>query len=789
MQIRRRIVCEEGDVFDEAEQRVAQPCDSMKDGPFCRGLPFSSSVPRHRPFTVDSIVPQHLFGDGVAMASGEGDGQSAEYRQATHTLNQFLEEYYNPQKGLARISPIEGRLEIGAADPAWTSRDLPFVFSRGLPEGVLATWEGAWQALPAVEGADPSGRSSSAVRLNSAVGTIRFSRPVVVRHLVVRPPLHASPGESSDGSHAGYRLNVRARKAGTEAWRSAYVFGGPSSETPPSNCGIGDLVAARWAGDGRRYLAVVIEAHNVSATLGWLDNDHTHRLVRWSRINSADGSPCRGGQASGIGGTDASNGQEATRSKASMRHGPLWRDLARRVKTVDEISFSVPFGSEGWLIGEVAIAAVKAPAQEAESADGATSAQSNDPSSHMVQVYPGPWAQIVKVSSAAVIYNADDMLERGLRLHGVRAGPRQAQVSKDVSHEDSASAEAKGDESARLKLSTSRSVEGLRQLLRALADFGADRPPMVRLPAHLSQEQFLEDAERLAVALDANKAEVKKYGHFEAFFAIRWDFVTPADALQVAFERWRRAPETQQEAQNSFFEGQTWTGAYFCTQGPTSLTLAVTKVLDGSTGQASIEADLSFKLKGQKMGGKGGVDLEPVQGSYSVVGRIEAEGRALQLEPIAGSWKNKPKNFVMVGLQGVVSRGAERGFLRYAGSIPIFGCDSFELTAKRPDDAPPDPSPASKTALSRLEPASHHRALWNSALARLAESLTAAQKRWRLELQAIIVEKGSSASDGADSKQAKTVAQLVEAARSAGLMSLEVTTADGEQFTVKIGDR
>jgi len=781
-------VCEEGDVFDEAEQRVARPCDSMKDGPFCRGLPFSKSVPRHRPFTVDSIVPQHLFGDGVAMGSGEGDGQSAEYRQATHTLNQFLEEYYNPREGPARILPVEGRLDMGSADPAWTSRGLPFVFSRGLPEGVLATWEGAWQALPAVEGAGPSGRSSSAVRLNGAVGTIRFSRPVVVRHLVVRPPLHASSGESSDGSHTGYRLNVRARKAGIEAWRSSYVFGGPSSETPPSNCGIGDLVAARWAGDGRRYLAVLIEAHNTSATLRWLDNDHTHRLVRWSRINSAEGSPCRDGQASGVEGIDASNWQESTRSKASRKLQLLWRDLARRVKTIDEISFSVPFGSEGWLVGEVTIAAVKAPAQEAEPSDGETSAQSNDPSSHMVQVYPGPWAQIVKVSSAAVIYNADDMLERGLRLHGVASGPRQAPVSKDVSNEDSAGAEAKGDESAQLRLSTSRSVEGLRQLLRALADFGAERPPMVRLPPHLSQEQFLEDAERLAVALDATKQEVKKYGHFEAFFAIRWDFMTSADALQVVFERWRRAPDTQQEAQNSFFEGQTWTGAYFCTQGPTQLTLAVTKVLNGSTGQASIEAELSFQLKSKK--NKDGEDQEAVQGSYSVAGRIEAEGRALQLEPIAGSWKNKPKNFVMVGLQGVVSRGAVRGFLRYAGSIPIFGCDSFELTAKRPDDAPPDPEPVSKQPLSRLIPANHQRALWNSALARLAESLTAAQKRWRLELQAIIVEKGSATGDkDSKQKQQQTVAQLVEAARSAGLTSLEVTTADGEQFTVKIGGR
>merc|ERR1719502_938847 len=133
MQIRRRIVCEEGDVFDEAEQTVARPCDSMKDGPFCRGLPFSSAMPRHRPFTVDSIVPQHLFGDGVSISGEKEEGQSPEYRHATHTLNQFLEEYYNPREGLPKTVPIEGSLDIRSAAPSWRSRGLPRVFSRGLP--------------------------------------------------------------------------------------------------------------------------------------------------------------------------------------------------------------------------------------------------------------------------------------------------------------------------------------------------------------------------------------------------------------------------------------------------------------------------------------------------------------------------------------------------------------------------------------------------------------------------------------------------------------------------------
>lgn len=303
---------------------------------------------------------------------------------------------------------------------------------------------------------------------------------------------------------------------------------------------------------------------------------------------------------------------------------------------------------------------------------------------------------------------------------------------------------------------------------------------MVRLPSHVKQEQLLVDAEKLTVALEASKAEVKKYGHFEAFFSVHWDWATPADALQVVFERWRRAPETQKEARYAFFKGQIWTGSYLCTQGPTQLNLEVTKVLHDSDGQAEIEADLSFQLKTKK--GKKG-EKEAVQGAYSVAGRIEAQGRALVLEPVSGSWKTKPSDFVMVGLQGVVSRSGQKDYLRYAGSIPIFGCDSFELTSKRLTEVPaPAPPPAAVE-----EPAAQHqRALWNSALSRLAESLTAAQKRWRVELQALIADGMGKAKSKKISDTAQ-VQQLFKAARTAGLVSFELTTSDGEQFVVKIG--
>mmetsp|Transcript_149554 Transcript_149554/g.272304 ORF Transcript_149554/g.272304 Transcript_149554/m.272304 type:complete len:901 (-) Transcript_149554:88-2790(-) len=821
MQIRRRIVCEEGDLFDEAEQRVARPCDSIKDGPFCRGLPRSGNIARHRPFTVDSIVPQHIFGDTPV---GE-ESEATPAKQATATLNQFLEEYYNPREVSARALSVEGRLDFRTAAPPWIDRGLPLAFSRGLPEGILATWEGAWQALPGPESGGPSGGFSAILRLNGAVGTLRFSRPVVVRRLIVRPPLHLA----DDGSE--HQLMVRARKAGKEAWRSAYDYAGSSSRQPA--CSIGDVVVARWSGDGRRYLAILIAAHETQATLRWLDDDHTHRLVSWSLIKTSDGRTCQGlhaPQASAqptcsasrssdnacaavglesqpareasahSGGMGAASGTLAGNQVNSVLGGPTlarpWRDVSRRLKAVDEITFSVPFGAEGWLLGEVSVAAIsQSMDEESKAHEGSQSEEEGagkklDQSSYVVQVFPGPRAMIMEVSSAAVLYHSDDMLERGLRLRSSLPSPaslRQAAAQEGSGEEQeteaSSSDDDRGEGSAQLRLSMSRSVEGLRQLLRALADPGNGKRPAARLPPHVRQDQLLRDAEKLTNALDASKAEVRKYGHFEAFFAMHWDWATPLDALQVTFERWRRAPETRQEAEMAFFKNQEWTGSYFCSQGPTQLQLQISKVTHEQN-RAIIEAELSFQLNAKSK------NQETVHGSYTVKGRVDPHGRALALDPVPGSWKSKPKNFVMVGLQGVVSKSAKTGILRYAGSVPIFGCDSFELQAKKlwdkaPSDeaTPSDSAGASAQASAADQTAAKRRAVWNSALARLAESLTLSQKKWRAELQHFIADKSQSGGKGNMTTQ---VQQLFEAARTAGLVSFELTTQDGEQVVVQM---
>jgi len=147
-QIRNRIVCAEDDV----QEVLAQTCDSMKDGrpdskmfkdvqspslkgkiplkhhpiaspkissphqyppictclwcqdgPFCRALPeLGVGQPRHQPFTLDSIVPQHLFGDprasmerapGKAGAGSDAAQTEQATKQATAVLNRFLEHF------------------------------------------------------------------------------------------------------------------------------------------------------------------------------------------------------------------------------------------------------------------------------------------------------------------------------------------------------------------------------------------------------------------------------------------------------------------------------------------------------------------------------------------------------------------------------------------------------------------------------------------------------------------------------------------------------------------------
>jgi len=693
--------------------------------------------------------------------------------EAINVLNEFLENHQVERRGRGpRIDTIEGSFDFrGAGVPFGRARTFDTAFSKGLPDGILATWEGAWQTVSVPGG--PSAQSAVVLRLNGAVGTVRFSRPVVVRHLVLRPPREAT---------LGGQLIVRARKSvsGTsrEQWRSSYEFQDAALHTAPSACGVGDLISARYSGNGKHYLATLIEADNATATIRWIDNDYTHRLVPWSRIRTADGIPCNQGKKSDLDGTSVS---ARAVPKGSSQHPPFWRDLARRVRTVDELTFSIPTGAAGWLIGEISIAAILAPPQGTESSDDETETETNDPSEYMVRVYPGPYAAIEEVSRAAVIFNADDMLERGLRLRGtttrhrnLRDFPESEDEASDVSEDESAS-------SAQLKLSMSRSVEGMRQLYRALAEPGDGLEAAASLPFHVSRDRFLQDADRLARVLDASRADVKKYRHFEAFFAVHWDWGTPLDALQVTFEHWRHNPRAQEEAKGALYKGQAWQGSYFCTQGITSLSVEVTSVKHDAFGRPEILADLSFKLDSRKSQEK-----EAVNGAYVVSGTLDPAGRALVLDPVPGSWKVKPKNFVMVGLQGIVSYAGQAGLLRYAGSIPIYGCDSFELTAKGMMDVPvPRQPPKLEAGLSaKALKVAHQRALWNSALARLAVSLENSQKRWRTELQNIIAENDAKKNSSSSSSQ-NQMQQLLEAAQAGGIV---IKTPDGRQIEVKLGN-
>ena len=530
-QIRNRIVCAEDDVFDEAAQHAwAQPCDSMKDGPFCRGLPEIETA-RHRPFTLDSIVPQHLFGDPRAtlelsasnVVKSAVDADTSANKQATLILNKFLEDFSKVKEVYVKSLGVEGRLDFSRL-PMGGGLGLSRSFSLGLPSGVSATWAGPWQVVPAELPPDDTlaprrwaARSKSrtsrksgpraALRLNGAIGSIRFSRPVVVRSLQIQPV------------QGGPRLWVRGRLSGGEVWRHSY-------QCEAQLCGTGDLVLGRWEGDGQWYYARILMPHDAGATLWWIDRDPSHRLVAWEHLTTPAGKPCRGEASPGATGTVMFSKSSKSSSK--------WKDLARRSKAVDEIAFLAPDGLDGlgWLLGELHVATVRW--RPEVGADDSVRLPS-DALSRVVQVLPGPFATIEDVSHAALYYNADDMLEQGLRLNSFAR--RQELVE----------APRRSKTDSYVQLSAFRSVEGLKQMLRALMP-GLGRP-WLRLPAHVSQARVLADLDHLVTTLDVSHLQpedqekvVKRYGHFEVFFADIWDWRTAVDSLQVLYEPWTTLP-------------------------------------------------------------------------------------------------------------------------------------------------------------------------------------------------------------------------------------------------------
>ncbi|CAJ1427068.1 unnamed protein product [Effrenium voratum] len=719
-QIRTRIVCAEDDVYDEAA--LVKPCDSMKDGPFCRGLPESGTA-RHRPFTLDSIVPQHLFGDpraALELEEGAVDADTQATKQAIQVLNRFLEK--NSVKESMPSSAWEGRLDFRGL---WGG-SAPRGFSAGLPPEVYATWEGAWQVVPAVEGpgdwmskAKRKPRVQAALRLNGAIGAVRFSRPVVVRSLQLRPEAEAEDD-----------LVVLGRIGGMEVWRHAYR----RKDLSVPLCGTGDLVLGRWEGGeqlGQYYYARILAPHTFGATVMWLDHDPTHRLVVWEHLLTPAGKPC----------ADADGSD-------SLRPNRLWRDVARRTKAVDEVAFLsrlAESGSEpqvgGWLLGRLHLAAERWKAKS-DSVNEAAVRPPAGTTSRVVQVLPGPHATMEEASSAAVFYNADDMLERGLRL---KSWSRRTLVEPQAKVQQ------------RLQLSAFRSVEGLKQVVRALMlDVGR---PSLKLPAHISEARVLRDMDYLVTAMNVGHLQpedqekvVERYKHFEVFFSDLWDWRAGADSLHVLYELWMNAPKMHAEAVEVFQEGQSWQGSYYCTQGRTEFRLDITeKTPRGSESPEQVRADLTFTIV--KSSGN-------VTGIYEVTGQLEPSGRVLILEPVPDSWKAQPKNFVMVGTQGIVSSSDDgTGRSVYAGMVPIYGCDSFELfsEAKSPERPP----------LWQNNP-------WNGALLRLSQAIDVNRQVWRRILKRLMAEKPA---------KAQKVKQIMELTPK-GLVKVEVTSAN--EFVLKL---
>eukprot|EP00928_Gymnodinium_smaydae_P048250 TRINITY_DN32248_c0_g1_i1.p1 TRINITY_DN32248_c0_g1~~TRINITY_DN32248_c0_g1_i1.p1 ORF type:complete len:854 (+),score=87.34 TRINITY_DN32248_c0_g1_i1:63-2624(+) len=780
--IRRRIVCAEEDVYDETLQRgKARPCDSLEDGPFCRGLPAMPLVARHHPFTVDSIVPQHILGT-----------QAASSKSATTTLNTFLEQYYNPKDDATRLmsTAVEGRLRFEKLLPVSTG-DVPMSFSDGLPKNVMATFSSGWQAV-AVPHVLWTGKRSTALRLNGAFGTLRFSRPVVVRRLVVRPPLDAPV----DSRHV---LHVRARKSGREVWRQTYDFSiaaaGPARSQRPL-CDVGDFVIAKY-NDGRYYLASIVEAFETFAIVRWLDDDITYRFLSWRQIKTQAWTSC------------SQHAFRAMRAKSEDSDiPPPWRDLARRVKSLDEISFFVPSGAEGWLLSEVEVIAPPWSPSMTEEGDDA---QSQDPKGYKVQVFPGRTTAVVETSQVAVMYNADDMLERGLSLTATNDATSQIEAdaeSKSSEDKGTKSTSDEADSSARLRTSMVYSVEGVQQFLRNLATSSRDVPAF-KLPPHVSRQKVLTDLENLVASMSSpSKKDVSKYQHFEQFFSMSWEVLVSIDALRVSYERWRKQQEIEALGSDVFKEGQVWKGVYHCTQGPTAMSLEITKVTQSEAMPSRhdmVEAELSFRAK-PASSSKDSDDDEPVEkgqfasGRYTVTGRFGADGRSLTLEPVPNSWKDKPSNFVMVGLHGVATRhGNSDRSNRFAGFVPSFGCDSFELMSQDDASSAPASSDAVRAQGSKRETPLRAQAE-NVVLAKISRTLDKARLRWREQLVEYITEKKEKKSSSTSIKSiadlgdlskhltAQAVAQLLEAARSGNTeaVTFEVDSGSGDDSTQRI---
>mmetsp|Transcript_87409 Transcript_87409/g.271581 ORF Transcript_87409/g.271581 Transcript_87409/m.271581 type:complete len:577 (+) Transcript_87409:55-1785(+) len=234
--LRRSIFVDTAYLSEREEER----CSSL-DGPRCFG--FLDKGPSSAELDGPGVVPERLL-RGLGVTSGELDFSTPLYHELEALRQQLTagsppQELASPDDAAAfresRSDAEHGALHFGDLVP---DHKVPLTFSRGLPGGVVATWDGKWIVRSCFQGEQPSNPSdlpssaqwlalpsppsqaladprrpmvlpsaralsrtgggqlaapgvTAVAELAGEVGYLRFSQPVVVRSLFVRWELDA----------------------------------------------------------------------------------------------------------------------------------------------------------------------------------------------------------------------------------------------------------------------------------------------------------------------------------------------------------------------------------------------------------------------------------------------------------------------------------------------------------------------------------------------------------------------------------------------------------------------
>lgn len=255
------------------ERPMERPRCSSLDGPRCLAALIGKLNDLPSPFSLDGpgVLPDRLLYDlGVSGAEG------VEFVTPEYDVLEGLRRLHAGAAsliGLPLAGPVEegllrevrthaghGLLHFAGSVPDWR---LPLSFSQGLPDGIVASWDGRWLvkdclpsrigspdlflALPSPEDQNsavkapglvtgtaqpqPDGEIVSAVvELRDSLGYLRFSRPVIVRALFGR----WRPAGDAPSAIVGGRLGLRSvwathldPKKFTEGRGWADLSGGP----------------------------------------------------------------------------------------------------------------------------------------------------------------------------------------------------------------------------------------------------------------------------------------------------------------------------------------------------------------------------------------------------------------------------------------------------------------------------------------------------------------------------------------------------------------------------------